>query len=223
VKTQSSFVLWICLSAAACIPDAEGDGTSGDGGTSGAIASDASSSVVTGGDARPAADSAAGGAHQPDASNIAPAADDAGETRALDAGAGDAASTPASDAGPAGFWDAAHPTVHRTSDGAVSLVDFDAGPVLNATAQAACLMLVDAICGRIADCDEALVHIQPAQKVTALNSCKHSFLRDHNCNRATAIASGFQQCVASVAAIDCNQVFLADISGTCQDQVTLQP
>jgi hypothetical protein len=231
--------LWLCLTSAACLPDAEGPDASHDGAGGGMTTEQGSgsSSAPSGAEGGPSAASGAGSGGTGGDAQIAKPVEagsnseprDAAMSSGLDAGSAPAMN-PATDAGsvgdagrPAGYWDAAHPTVHRTSDGSVELVDVDAGPVLNPAMQARCLALGDAICTRVADCDEQVAHVDANQKATALSACKHAFSRSHNCNRATAVASNFDQCVQMVQAIECNQVFASDISGTCDSALTLQP
>jgi hypothetical protein len=95
--------------------------------------------------------------------------------------------------------------------------------VLNAQAQAACLMLTSNMCGRNADCQISVGQLPSSRRGELVASCQDTFLRGHNCNRAISTASGFAGCVESLKTRDCSTVLAGDLATACLDQITFQP
>jgi hypothetical protein len=230
-------IVLLACATAACLPEADGDDAGLEGGSptegstgavngGGAVGVDAGNAPNGGGGGNGAANGNSGGAAgnsgsgAGDAGGTAGSGGDGGATNRADAGV-DAGAHPIDTSNPT----VNHPTVHLDGglDGGLGLLDFDAGPVLNAQVQAVCMNLADTICTRVADCDESVAHITAAQKATAISSCNHSFQREHNCNRAIAKAADLDSCVAGVKSIDCDMVFGHDISSSCTDKLTFQP
>lgn len=120
-------------------------------------------------------------------------------------------------------------SITTAPDGAVLTGGFphydaaSAGPVLNAQAQAACLTLANNVCSRSADCQISLTQLPATQRNQLVASCQDTFLRLHNCNRATSTASGFNTCAEGVKTRDCLTVFANDFATSCLDQITFQP
>jgi hypothetical protein len=116
-------------------------------------------------------------------------------------------------------------SVTKAPDGAVVDLnaEVDAGPVLNAGAHSACLTLADNICNRIADCQVSLLQLMPSQRTQLYESCRRDFLRNHNCNRATRTADGFNACAESVKTRQCTSILADDFAVSCLDQITLEP
>jgi hypothetical protein len=136
-----------------------------------------------------------------------------GGASGLDAGA--------SDAGSIGGGVVIGPSMRR--DGGPARWDPDAaGPILNAESQAACMTLVQNVCTRLTDCEVMLAGLSASRRNQVLESCRMSFLRSHNCNRAVATASGFAACSDATKARACVEVFASDIDSYCVDQITFQ-
>lgn len=131
----------------------------------------------------------------------------------------------------ASFGWAADGAIVRTHDASASvrdggLIKFDpdaSGPVLNPEAQAACIGLLNNVCGRSADCQVSLLGLEPAQGTRLFESCRNSLWRARNCNRATRTESAFAQCSESTKSVGCITVLTTDLAATCADQISLQP
>jgi len=124
--------------------------------------------------------------------------------------------------------DGAVPGTHDAStsvrDGGLVKFDPDAsGPVLNPEAQAACIGLMNNLCNRSADCQVSLLGAAPEQRTRLFESCRNSFWRARNCNRATRTASGFAQCSESSKSRECLLLLAMDFAASCSDQITFEP
>jgi hypothetical protein len=224
-------MLWMCSMAVACEPDEPVDETemmAGGGGRSDANAavntSDAAG-AMTPQDAGVGASGNSGGSNSGGGSGGGGSsgggssgnADASGSTSDLDAGA----SPGNRDAGGTGGV-VIGPSMRR--DGGPARWDPDAaGPILKPELQAACTTLVQNICTRVTECEIMIAGLSESRRAQVFESCRSSFLRAHNCNRAVAMASGFAACSEETKTRDCIAVFATEFGSSCADQMTFQP
>jgi hypothetical protein len=216
----------MCSMALACDPSEVLDdaGTMGSSGGSDAntVSTSDSASAVTTDDAGVIMPSDAGGGN-PGVGNPGVGNPDAGSPGGGDASSGTSgldASLSDRDAGTGGV--VVGPSMRR--DGGPTRWDPDAaGPVLNAEVQAACMMLAQNVCNRVAECDVSLVGLDESRRARAFESCRNTFLVTHNCNRAVAMASGLAACSEETKTGDCLAVFTTEFGSSCVDQITFQP
>jgi hypothetical protein len=226
-------MLWMCSMAVACEPDEALDETeimAGSGGRSDANAavntSDATGATTPRDAEITAPGNVVGGGNGGSGSSSGGGSGGGGNTGGADA----SASTSDLDAGASqGNRDAGGtggvvigPSMRR--DGGPARWDPDAaGPVLKPEVQAACTTLVQNICTRVTECEIMLAGLSESRRAQVFESCRSSFLRAHNCNRAVATASGFTACTEETKTRDCIAVFATEYGSSCADQITFQP
>lgn len=220
-------MVWMCSMAVACEPDEPLDEA---GMMVGGGGSDANTAVNTS-DAAGATTAGDGGTTTP--GNMGGGGNaGGGDVGGGNAGGGDAdsgtshldagASPSDHDAGGTGGGVRIGPSVRR--DGGPARWDPDAaGPILKPEMQAACMTLVQNICTRVTECQIMLAGLSESRRAQVLESCRGSFLRAHNCNRAVSTASGFAACAESTKTRDCLDVFATEFGSSCADQITFQP